>query len=128
MVVNHLNSTQEYANMSKMKLPPGADKELEEAYADQKAAFRSKFGRDRLPGEPLFFDPDSDVPTFIDPARVLREVGEALSEAGLQPDILHAVARTGFIPSDESFSNLAPDDQAEFRDAVAEYHALHSAQ
>ena len=45
--------------MGKRRRPPKTDLIMRQ----QLAAFRKKFGRNPLPGEPVFFDPNEDVPT-----------------------------------------------------------------
>jgi len=52
----------------------------------QLAAFREKFGRDRQPDEPVFFDPASDVPTRIPPSMIRRQLAEACKRAGLDDE------------------------------------------
>jgi hypothetical protein len=38
---------------------------VHEALLEQRKAFVEKFGREPGPGDPVFFDPDKDVPTPI---------------------------------------------------------------
>jgi hypothetical protein len=59
----------------------------------QMAAFREKFGRDRQPDEPVFFDPESDVPTKIQPSMIRRQLEEACKRAGLDDDAAGRVLR-----------------------------------
>jgi len=62
------------------------DKELHEAMVRQRESFKEKFGREAGPGDPLFFDPDYDVPTPLTEAKVKRELVEAARKAGLDVD------------------------------------------
>jgi hypothetical protein len=55
--------------------------------------FRKKFGRDPLPGEPVFFDPDKDVPTELTEERVRGEMMEIMS--GGPPHLTYAYAKDG---------------------------------
>ena len=48
----------------------------------QVAAFRKKFGRDPLPNEPVFFDPDADVPTPMNEEKMMKDVLGAFNTAG----------------------------------------------
>ena len=62
------------------------DKELHEAIVRQLESFKEKFGREAGPDDPLFFDPDYDVPTPFTEAKVKRELIEAARKAGLDVD------------------------------------------
>ena len=48
--------------------------------------FKEKFGRGPGPDDPVFFDPDHDVPTPLTEAKVKRELVEAARKAGLDVD------------------------------------------
>jgi len=62
------------------------DKELDEAIKRQLESFKEKFGREPGPDDPLFFDPDCDIPTPLTEAKVKRELAEAARKAGLDVD------------------------------------------
>ena len=68
----------------------------------QVAAFRKKFGRDPLPNEPVFFDPDADVltPMNEEKMRNSRGVQHRRTAAGiclcLQKDRPHPYGRCAF--------------------------------
>jgi hypothetical protein len=47
------------------------------------ATFRGKFGRDPLPNEPLFFDPEADSPVQASPIQVNAQLAEACRETGV---------------------------------------------
>jgi len=64
--------------VSKIEMPP----ELRQALLDQRIAFVAKFGREPDPGEPIFFDPDKDVPTPLAPNKIHSNVVEAMLKAG----------------------------------------------
>jgi hypothetical protein len=55
------------------------------ALLEQRKAFIDKFGREPGPGDPVFFDPDKDVPTPIDPARLDADLEKALRQSGIDP-------------------------------------------
>lgn len=40
-------------------------------------AFRARFGRNPVPGEPPFFDPESDEPVWARPSEIRRQITEA---------------------------------------------------
>jgi hypothetical protein len=59
----------------KKKLPLGVvpmTPRVHDALVEQRKAFVKKFGREPGPDDPVFFDPDKDVPTPIDPADLTR--------------------------------------------------------
>jgi hypothetical protein len=45
--------------------------------------FRQKFGRDPGPGDPVFFDPDCDVPTPILKTQLREALREASEKSGV---------------------------------------------
>jgi hypothetical protein len=89
-----------------------------------KEAFRHKFGREIGPGDPLFFDPDKDVPTPIDPKRMEDETVAALRKAGVAPQIIFAYKRTGRLLMKDNLANYPPEARAEWKAAIDEYFRL----
>jgi len=57
-------------------------------------SFIEKFGREPGPGDPLFFDPDYDVPTPLTESKLRKELSEAARKAGL--DINRVLNAFGF--------------------------------
>lgn len=45
--------------------------------------FRSKFGRDPLPDEPLFFDPEAALPVQASPLQVHAQLADACRSTGV---------------------------------------------
>lgn len=45
--------------------------------------FREKFGRDPLPDEPLFFDPEAKLPVQASPLQVHQQLVDACRETGV---------------------------------------------
>ena len=70
------------------------DKELYEAIRQQLESFREKFGREPGPDDPLFFDPDCDVPIPLSESKLRKELSEAARKAGL--DINRVLNAFGF--------------------------------
>jgi hypothetical protein len=64
-----------------------------EALLEQRKAFVEKFGREPGPNDPVFFDPDKDVPTLIDPARLDADLEKALRESGIDPARADAIRK-----------------------------------
>ena len=66
---------------------------VHEALLEQRKAFIDKFGREPGPGDPVFFDPDKDVPTQIDPARLDADLEKAIRESGFDPAKAEAIRK-----------------------------------
>ena len=49
----------------------------------QRKSFIEKFGREPSPGDPIFFDPDYDVPTPLTASKLRSELTKAAGKAGL---------------------------------------------
>ncbi len=90
----------------------------------QKRAFRTKFGRDPGPGDPIFFDPDCDVPTAFDPEKMSREIVSGMVKAGLPPELIHAHARTGLLVTEFNVHKTSRADLARWQAAIDEYFEL----
>ena len=58
---------------------------VHDALIEQRKAFTEKFGREPGPGDPVFFDPDKDVPTPIDADRLDADLEKVLRESGIDP-------------------------------------------
>jgi hypothetical protein len=66
---------------------------VHEALLEQRKAFIDKFGREPGPDDPVFFDPDKDVPTPIDPARMEADLEKAIRDAGIDPAKAEAIRK-----------------------------------
>ena len=87
----------------------------------QIALFRKKFGRDPRPDEPLFFDPDADVPRRLQLEPMEAEIVRAMNEANIHPRLIYAFEKTGRLLSAATLKKLSREDQAEWHAALAEY-------
>ena len=58
---------------------------VHDALLEQRKAFIEKFGREPGPNDPVFFDPDKDVPTRIDAGRLDADLEKAIRDAGIDP-------------------------------------------
>ena len=87
-------------------------------------AFAHKFGR--LPGgdDPVFFDPESDLPRSLPAGGAQRLMLEAMLEYGTAPKLIYAYCRTGFAVCDETRATLSPDTLARWDAAIDEYFAF----
>ena len=80
----------------KKKLPCGVvpmTPRVQEALLEQRKAFVEKFGREPGPTDPVFFDPDKDIPTLIDPARMNADLEGAIRDAGIDPAKAEAIRK-----------------------------------
>ena len=80
----------------KKKLPRGVfpmTPRVHEALVEQRKAFIEKFVREPGPNDPVFFDPDKDVPTQIDPDRLEADLEKAMREAGIDPAKAEAIRK-----------------------------------
>jgi hypothetical protein len=71
----------------------GMPRELQKVLFDQRIAFAAKFGREPDLDDPVFFDPDKDVPTPAPLSKIHIAVVEALLMAGLDDDEVKAFLR-----------------------------------
>src|SRR5262245_58133444 len=103
-----------------IKLHPRAVEALER----QLEAFKAKFGREPGPNDPVFFDPDCDVPTRLSEEKLEASILGAMRRAGTSPEFAYAYKKTGLLSfgGDQSFWD--PADRQEWADAVAEYLAM----
>jgi hypothetical protein len=53
---------------------------------EQRKAFIDKFGREPGPADPVFFDPDKDMPTPIGADRMNAALENALRDTGIDPE------------------------------------------
>jgi hypothetical protein len=65
--------------MRELKMTPELRQILERA----RATFIAKFGREPGPGDPVFFDPDADVPTPLNPEKMRADLVRAMRRAGI---------------------------------------------
>ena len=80
----------------KKKLPRGVvpmTPRVHDALLDQRKAFVEKFGREPGANDPVFFDPDKDVPTPIDPARMAADLEKAIRDARIDPAKAEAIRK-----------------------------------
>ena len=66
---------------------------VSEALLEQRKAFIDKFCREPGPDDPVFFDPDQDLPTPIDPLRLDADLEKAIRDAGIDPAKAEAIPK-----------------------------------
>jgi hypothetical protein len=103
------------------------DAETVEELKQQAKAFEAKFGRPPGPNDPVFFNPDSDVPEPMSGQQIAEyeaAIGDAMRAAGLAPAMVYAYERTGFIATEKNWHLMDKSGQQEWLDAIAEYDAI----
>ena len=70
------------------------NREAHDSLKKQFQSFIEKFGREPGPGDPLFFDPDYDVPTPLNSSKLRSELTKAARKAGL--DVERVLSAFGF--------------------------------
>lgn len=103
------------------------DQELEHALEIQAEAFRDKFGRDPGPNDPIFFDPDADEPTPLDPGQITAEIAAAGDRAALPAAYVYAIEKTGLIVTEANMHLLSEADLDQWQAAVEEGEEIHGA-
>lgn len=109
------------------KIPNRNERRIAHLLKMQLKDFRRKFGRDPLPGEPMFFDPKSDTPEPISES----ELDDAMQEFAklLPPHFSYAYRKTGgLLLTEDNKDSMAPEDRKAWMDAVDEYWRLHDDQ
>jgi hypothetical protein len=108
--------------MSKPKIP--VDEDLAALIREQREAFRRKFGRHPGPDEPLFFDPDEDLPQPISDGNhepLVEEMAALMEEAGIHPARVHAFRKTGRMVTEENRPLLSCAEWKEWESALREH-------
>jgi hypothetical protein len=100
------------------------NKEAEQALEDQTKAFIAKFGRAPGPNDPIFFDPDSDVPRPYPEEKLKAEMLAAMRDAGIPPQFIYAYERTGVFVNENGYKSLSPADRREYNASIDEYFRL----
>lgn len=101
------------------------DARLEVIINEQLKAFIKKFGRPPREGEPVFFDPDKDVPTELS-EKIFDDAMESFLE-GAPPHIVYAYEKTGRVLLAELRDTYPPEFVAEYDAAIEEYFELKKA-
>ena len=100
------------------------EEEAARAMRKQLKAFRKKFGRDPGPNDPVFFDPNSDVPKQMDPEEFDKVLMAALVKSGAPPEVIYAHKKTGRLGIRGAMDNWPEDARREWEEAIDEYFKL----
>lgn len=101
------------------------DGETAIAMREQLAAFERRFGRAAGPDDPVFFDPDFDVPTPITAVKAEAAIVEGLRAAGADPAYVYAVQHTGLLLTEANVDKVSDADRSEWSEAINRYHQIH---
>ena len=88
--------------------------------AEQLEAFRKKFGREPGPDDPIFFDPEKEVPTPISEETLNSAFREAAKATGLDPVLVYAFEKTGLIVTEDNLNVFTKQQLAEWNEAIEE--------
>ena len=87
----------------------------------QRQAFEEKFGRAPGPHDPLWFDPDLDVPVQIATQKMEDEIIVLMAEIAARPLWIWIYLKTGLFPSEENQSMMSAKDKHDVKEAGREY-------
>jgi hypothetical protein len=99
----------------------GFSGEVRDALQQQLEAFRARFGRDPDPDDPVFFDPQCEIPLALDVDEFQRDVISAMHRARVSPELIYAYLRTGLIVTRENQRYLSAKDRDDWNRAIVEY-------
>lgn len=106
--------------------PHLASRMIVDTLVRQKEAFRKKFGREPVPGEPIFFDPAADAPEpALDPLpvdNIWEQVVTIATEIGAEPAAVYAMKKTGHMVTADNSDQFTAEELAEYKAAVEEYY------
>ncbi len=97
-----------------------------EAIRYQQEAFRAKFGRDPRPDDPLFFDPDADVPVQLSREKALANLSELADRAqdfGWPPAMIKAWQELGYVVTRANMHTFSATQVQAFEEAVRRHWA-----
>jgi len=80
-------------------------REVTQSLKSQLRAFKEKFGRDAGPDDPVFFDPDSDVPAALTEEKIVAAYDELIESGqleGTQLAYIKAARQLGYIVTQEN--------------------------
>jgi hypothetical protein len=97
------------------------NQETADALRRQGEAFKKKFGREPGPEDPVFFDPDADIPQPYPEEKMTQEMVTAMRRAGIDETRIYAYQKTGMMITETNYDQWSKADLAEYRQAMEEY-------
>jgi hypothetical protein len=102
------------------------DTYLREMLQRRAERFRTTFGRDPSPEDPIFFDPDADEPRPCDLDTATREIAAELrqagTEVGINPALIEAWCELGYVVTEDTRHLFSASDIATWNEALR-HHA-----
>lgn len=103
--------------MNMIPIPPKAM----DAIKGQLHAFEMKFGRPPGPNDPIFFEPDLDVPTPISAQKIEDQMVTTMAIAGIPAYLIWGHMKTGLIPTEDNRHLMSADAKRDWKRAMREY-------
>ena len=98
---------------------------LDKVADKQRRLFVEKFGREPTTADPLFFDPDKDVPTEMGDKCIQDNAIEAAALIGVDAAILHAMRKTRMIIYEDNRHLFSKEEWQRWTEAVDEHRDAH---
>ena len=96
------------------------------ALKDLREAFIRKFGRPPGRDDPVYFDPDADIPRPMPLDRTHRETRKLFIASGAPPEIIYAFEKAGRIVTEQNKRFLTQAELLEWDEAVRELRRIAS--
>jgi hypothetical protein len=101
--------------------------EVVDALKQQAKDFEAQFGRPPGRNDPVFFNPDSNVPESMSEQQITEHgavIADAMRQAGVDPAVIYAYEKVGFLASEKNWHLLDAGQRKEWMDAIAEYESI----
>lgn len=98
--------------------------ELEEILNEHRRLFTENSGGELDPDDPIFFDPDADIPQSITREtsdQLVEQMVKVMRQAGFNEGDIYAYRKTGLLITEENIDLMKPEELEEFEEAVKEY-------
>jgi hypothetical protein len=101
------------------------DREVHKMFQTQKKKFKTQFGRDPEPDDPLLFDETQDAPAFLAPDQIHKRTLVKMKSDKLRTSILYAYEKYGLLPPPtEAALDKYPEMGIVWRKACDEWEEL----
>jgi hypothetical protein len=107
-----------------IRLSPDASDSMRRYMTWAREDFKTRYGREMGPDDPVFYDPKCSVPTARSEMAFRTEMVSLMLDAGLPRDKVYATARTGMVVTTENLPLLDRRVVDEWEAAIDEFYAL----